>query len=122
MSKKKILIIEDESTCVKLVDLVINKDEIDVIVARDGEEGVQKAIQERPDLIFLDIMLPKMNGYDVARAIKRDAALASVPIVAVSARAGEKGMPLALEAGCQEFISKPFKVRQIKDAIERFLR
>ncbi|HLG21671.1 MAG TPA: response regulator, partial [Candidatus Manganitrophaceae bacterium] len=92
MSKKKILIIEDESTCVKLVDLVINKDEIDVIVARDGEEGVQKAIQERPDLIFLDIMLPKMNGYDVARAIKRDAALASVPIVAVSARAGEKGM------------------------------
>ena len=87
MPKKKILIIEDESTCVKLVDLVINKDEIDVIVARDGEEGVQKAIQEKPDLIFLDIMLPKMNGYDVARAIKRDAALASVPIVAVSARA-----------------------------------
>lgn len=122
MSKKKILIIEDESTCVKLVDLVINKEKVDMIVATDGEMGIQKAILEKPRLIFLDLMLPKINGYDVLKRLKEDQNLAAIPVIVVSARAGEKGKQAALEAGCEEFISKPFKVGQIKDVVERFLK
>jgi CheY-like chemotaxis protein len=119
--RKKVLIIEDEDVCAQLVDLVINKRQVDVIVAPDGEQGVQKASAERPDLIFLDIMLPKMNGYDVIRALKRDPALAAIPIVVLSARAGDEGRQLVRETGCQEFIPKPFKVAQIRGAIQRFL-
>jgi DNA-binding response OmpR family regulator len=122
MTKKKILIIEDENICTQLVELVVDKDRMDVIVAADGEEGIRKAVSEKPDLIFLDIMLPKMNGYDVVRAIKKKPDLAAVPIVVISARAGQEGKRLVREAGCQEFIPKPFKVKQIREAIHRFLR
>ncbi len=122
MDKKKILIIEDETICLDVFNMIINKARIDVCVARDGEEGVKKAASERPDLIFLDIMLPKLNGYEVARAIRRDPALAAIPIVVLSARAGTDGKKTALEAGCQEFIYKPFKVSQISEVISRFLK
>lgn len=121
MAKKKILIVEDEATCIKLVDLVVDKDKIDVAVATDGVEGIQKAAAEKPDLIFLDIMLPKVNGYDVIKRLKGDSNLSAIPIIVISARAGEKGKQMALDAGAREFISKPFKVRQIKDIIDRFL-
>lgn len=119
--RKKVLIIEDEDVCAQLVDLVLNKRQVEVIVAPDGEQGLQRASAERPDLIFLDIMLPKMSGYQVIQALKRDPALASIPIVVLSARAGEEGKQLVRETGCQEFIPKPFKVAQIRGAIQRFL-
>ncbi|HSG06272.1 MAG TPA: response regulator [Nitrospiria bacterium] len=121
MKKKKLLIIEDTSICLEMFDYILNRNRIDVTTAKDGEEGVRKAASLRPDLIFLDIMLPKMNGYDVAKAIRKDPNLASTPIVALSARAGTDGEKKALEAGCQEFIYKPFKVPQIQDVLSRFL-
>ena len=120
-SKKKVLIIEDEEVCAQLVDLVINKSGIEVIIAADGNEGVEKAISERPDLIFLDIMLPGMNGYDIIKRLKNDPVLAAIPIVVVSARAGEDGRRLVRDTGCQEFIPKPFKVAQIRSALERLI-
>jgi DNA-binding response OmpR family regulator len=121
MNRKKILIIEDEAVVAQLVRLVIDKEAIDVFVATDGEQGIQKAKAEKPDLIFLDIMLPKTNGYEVIKALRRDPATAATPIVVISARAGEEGKKKILEAGCEDFIPKPFKIGQIKDAISRYL-
>jgi DNA-binding response OmpR family regulator len=121
MSKKKILVIEDEEVCVKLLDLVVDKDAYAIIIARDGEEGIAKAKNEKPDLILLDIMLPKVNGYDVAKALRSEQGGVDAPIVVISARAGEQGRERALELGCQEFISKPFRVSQVRDVIDRYL-
>lgn len=122
MSKKKILVIEDEDICVTLLNLVINVENFDVFVARNGEEGVQMAVREKPDLIFLDIMLPKINGFDVAKRLRENPALSASPIVVVTARAGESGQKTARQLGCQEFITKPFKVRQIKEVLNRYLK
>jgi DNA-binding response OmpR family regulator len=123
VEKSKILVIEDEDVCVTLLNLVVNfQRNYEVITAKNGEEGIQKALSEKPDLIFLDIMLPKINGFDVARRLRREPALSATPIVVVSARAGESGRKTAREVGCQEFITKPFKVRQIKDVIGRYLK
>lgn len=121
MSKKKILVIEDEEICVKLLDLVVDKDAYTVLVARDGEEGIARAKQEQPDLILLDIMLPKIGGYDVAKTLRSNDAKVDAPIVAISARAGEGGRERALGAGCNEFITKPFRVGQVREVIERYL-
>ena len=122
MAKKKILVIEDEETCIKLLDMVVNKDTYDVIVATNGEEGIRKAIEAKPDLIFLDIMLPKVNGFEVAKRLRQDETLKSSPIIVISARAGKEGAQKALDAGCQEFIAKPFKVGQIRDVIHRYIQ
>ena len=121
MDKKTILIIEDEDVCRQLVELVIDKDRFTVVVATNGEEGLKKIASKRPDLVFLDIMLPKINGYEIVKTLKADPALAAIPIVVISARAGEDGKRLVREAGCQDFLPKPFKVAQIKQAIERFI-
>ena len=75
----------------------------------------------RSDLIFLDIMLPGMEGYKVAKAIRKKPELASTPIVVVSARAGIKGKDRAIKAGCQEFLHKPYKVNEIKEILGRYL-
>ena len=121
MDRKKILVIEDEDICVKLLRLIVNSDTYEVIVAENGEEGIRKAIEENPDLIFLDVMLPKVNGYDVAKKLRKVDALVSVPMVMISARAGKDGPEKAIDAGCQEFIPKPFKVVQIKEVLHRYL-
>lgn len=121
MAKKKLLVIEDTKICMDMFDFIINRNMIDLTFAKDGEEGVKLAASLKPDLIFLDIMLPKMNGYEVARAIRENPGLTSTPIVALSARAGEEGAKLAKEAGCQEFIHKPFQVPQIQEVLARFL-
>ncbi|HEY4485599.1 MAG TPA: response regulator [Nitrospiria bacterium] len=120
MSRKKVLIIEDEEVCTQLVRLVALKSDVDILTAVDGEEGIQKALSEKPDLIFLDIMLPKVNGFEVVKALRGQPSMANVPIVVISARSGNDGQKI-LDTGCQQFISKPFKVGQIREAMEKFL-
>ena len=120
MSRKKVLIIEDEEVCTQLVRLVALKSDVDILTAVDGEEGIQKALSEKPDLIFLDIMLPKVNGFEVVKALRDQPSMANVPIVVISARSGNDGQKI-LDTGCQQFISKPFKVGQIREAMEKFL-
>ena len=122
MRKKNILIIEDEAVCAQLVSLVVNKGETNVLHAKDGQEGVRMALAEKPDLIFLDIMMPRLDGYGVIKALRGDPDGALIPIVVMSARAGEAGRQKILELGCQEYIPKPFKVKQIKKAIEIHMR
>jgi len=122
MKKKKILIIEDEDVCAQLVNLVINKEKTDVLLAADGVEGLRMALSEQPDLIFLDIMMPRMDGYGVIKSLRRDPDGALIPIVVMSARAGDVGKQTILELGCQEYIPKPFKVKQIKNAIELYMK
>ncbi len=121
MSKKKILVIEDEKTCVELVNIMIDRKHFDVIVSENGEDGIKMASKEMPDLIFLDIMLPKMDGYEVARKLKSNVSTASIPIVVLSARAGQYGRQNAIDAGCQDFISKPFKMRQVRESVKRYV-
>lgn len=122
MDRKKVLIIEDEEVCAQLVDLVINKSKVDVFVASDGESGIEMAQTERPDLIFLDLMLPGITGYEVINFLKKDPRLASIPVIVISARAAEEeGHQMVLDTGCQEFIPKPFKVAQIRSAVSRYL-
>lgn len=108
---KKILIIDDEKKLVDAVRLRLEKSGYKVTAAFDGQEGFEKARAEKPDLIILDLVLPKMDGYKVCEMLKTDKALKGIPVVMLTARG--KGLDLekivAFEFGADAYITKPFK-------------
>lgn len=105
--KKKILYIEDNEQNLYLVTFILEKHGYEVHAARDGQEGIDSAARVRPDLILLDIQLPQMDGYAVARQLRTNADLAMVPIVAVTSYAMAGDREKALAAGCNGYIEKP---------------
>jgi two-component system cell cycle response regulator DivK len=117
---KRILIVEDseESVAVLTNILELVLDQHDVIVAGDGHEGIRLAHEYEPDLILMDLSLPKLDGWEVTRSLKRDARFAHVPILAMTAHAMVGDRESALEAGCDDYFAKPIEV----DEFVQFMR
>ena len=121
-TKPRILIVDDEPDLVAVLRLGLQMEGFEVIEAADGEEGLRKAQQEKPDLMVLDLMLPRMDGYQVCRALKFDARYKSLPIFILSARPGERDKRLALEMGADLFISKPYELKDLVTRIRQRLK
>ena len=119
--KRKALVIEDNEQNLYLMDFLLTKHGFDVIAARGGREGIDIARAANPDLILLDIQLPEMSGHDVARAIRGDPRLASVPIVAVTSYAMPEDREQALAAGCTGYIEKPINPDTFVTQLEAYL-
>jgi DNA-binding response OmpR family regulator len=109
MDKKKILVVDDESSLVEMLSIRLEAKNYQVITACDGQEGLDKARSESPDLIILDLMLPKLDGYQVCRALKSDEKYKQIPIVIFTARAQESDIKAGNEAGADAYITKPFE-------------
>ena len=107
MIKGVILYIEDNEQNYYLVNVLLNTRGCKVLWAQDGQEGIEKAVQSRPDLILLDIQLPVMDGYEVARRLRSNPELSKIPIVAVTSYAMSGDREKALSAGCNGYIEKP---------------
>ena len=108
---KTILIVEDEKNIVDILSFNLTREGYTTLEAYDGEAGLQLALEQDPDLILLDLMLPRMNGFDVCRAI-RDAGRAT-PIIMLTAREEETDKVLGLELGADDYITKPFSMREL---------
>ena len=119
--KKKILYIEDNEQNLYLVRFILEKSGYEVSEARDGQEGIDRAVSLKPSLILLDIQLPNMDGYDVARALRKHADLASTPIVAVTSYAMLGDREKALAAGCTGYIEKPINPDTFIGQLQEFL-
>jgi len=119
--KKKILIIEDNEQNLYLLTFIVEKHGYEVSVARDGKEGIEMAERIKPDLILLDIQLPVMDGYTVARELRKSKDLASIPIVAVTSFAMIGDLEKAIEAGCTGYIEKPIDPKTFIVQIEQYL-
>lgn len=119
--KKTVLVIEDNEQNLYLVTFILTKNGYEVVQARDGREGIDLAGQFIPTLILLDIQLPVMDGYEVARALRRNPMLDDVPIVAVTSYAMVGDRELALEAGCSGYIEKPINPETFITDIENYL-
>ena len=120
--KKKFLLIEDNEQNRYLVTFLLTQRGHEVVPAESGPVGIELAGRIRPDLILLDIQLPGMDGYAVARALKSDAALRAVPIVAVTSYAMLGDREQALAAGCNGYLEKPINPRTFVASVECFLR
>ena len=119
--KSRILVIEDNEQNMYLITFILEKHGYEVIQARDGRSGIESALASGPDLIVLDIQLPEMDGYTVARQLKADSRSKTVPIVAVTSYAMVGDRERVLEAGCTGYIEKPINPEIFMSQIEEFL-
>lgn len=118
---KKILIVDDEAELVDLVKIRLEAAGYEVAKAFDGQEGLDKAKLEKPDLILLDIMMPKMDGYKVCGLLKMDARFKKIPIILFSAKAQKEDAELAKEVGADLYITKPFEAPVLLAKIKELL-
>lgn len=116
---KSILIVEDEEQIVRVVRAYLEQAGYEVLVARNGPEGLMRVRQQRPDLVVLDLMLPGMDGLDVCRAIRRES---STPIIMLTARAEETDKLIGLEIGADDYMTKPFSPRELVARVRAVLR
>ena len=119
--KGRILYIEDNEQNLYLVTFILKASDHEVFQARSGLEGIALALEGRPDLILLDIQLPEMDGYEIARRLRGEPDLDGIPIVALTSYAMVGDREKALEAGCDGYIEKPINPEIFLDQIEAFL-
>lgn len=120
-SRGRILLVDDEPSIVKMVGKRLEVEGFEVAVAMDGQAGLDKARTERFDLMILDLMLPKLNGYEVCTLLKQDTKYQQVPIVLFTAKAQEKDEKLGMECGANAYLRKPFKAAELLEQIKRLL-
>ncbi len=118
--KKKILIVEDNADLLKVLQLLL-KDSYESIPAMKGRQAVDIAAAERPDLILLDIVLPDMNGLEIARLMRQHPETQSMPILAMTAKVSRIDEEDCILSGCDDFIAKPFTFEQLRPRIEKLL-
>ena len=118
--KKRVLIVEDEKSIVDIVKFNLEKEGCAVLTAYDGEAGLEAARKGNPDLILLDVMLPKMNGFDVCRILRAEGS--NVPVIILTAREGESDKVLGLEIGADDYITKPFSMRELMARVKANIR
>lgn len=116
---RKVLVVDDEKPIVDILKFNLKKEGYSVIEAYDGEEAVSKALEEKPDLILLDVMLPKMDGFAVCKKLREKI---STPILMLTAREEEVDKVLGLELGADDYITKPFSVRELMARVKANLR
>jgi DNA-binding response OmpR family regulator len=121
-SRGRVLVVDDEPDLVRVLEFGLRASGYTVESASDGQEGLKKAREIKPDVILLDLMLPKLDGYKVCRLLKFDDRFKHIPIIILSARTQEGDQALALEMGANRFISKPYDFSEILDIIETLLK
>ena len=121
MGETKILLVDDEPSIVKMVGKRLEVEGFQVIVAMDGQDGLQKAQTGQPHLIILDLMLPKLNGYEVCTMLKQDTRYQKIPIMMFTAKARDKDEKLGMECGANAYLRKPFRAQELLDKIRALL-
>ena len=119
--KKRILVVDDEIELVKAIQIRLEQADYEVLTAYDGQEGLEKAKKEKPDLIVLDLMLPMMDGYKVCGLLKADARYKKIFIITLTAKAQEEDARLAKEVGADAYITKPFEYQTLLGKIKELL-
>jgi pilus assembly protein CpaE len=118
---KKILVVDDDVKTVKLVGLVLDRKGYDIIAARTGEQALEKALTEAPDLVVLDVMMPDIDGYEVSRRLRADPETADVPILMFTAKAEVQDKVAGFEAGADDFLTKPIHPQELTSRVEALL-
>jgi DNA-binding response OmpR family regulator len=122
MNSKKILIVDDEMDLVETVRFLLEVEGYHVLVSYDGEDALNQARKENPDLILLDLMLPKLDGYEVCRLLKCDDRYKHIPILMLTAKFQEKDKVLGMETGANEYITKPLEMGDLLKKVNAHLR
>ncbi len=107
MDRKKILLVDDSSTVLLLERMILSKSEYDVVTAKDGVEGVEKAMAEKPDLILMDVTMPKMDGFEACRKLRSQDGTKAIPVIMVTTRNELSSVEMGRSSGCSDYVTKP---------------
>lgn len=121
MAGRRVLIAEDEPHIVLSLEFLLGRAGYETATATDGEAALELVRRTRPDVVLLDVMMPRRNGYEVCRAIKTDPALAAIPVIMLSAKGQEVEILKGLELGASAYVTKPFGNAEILEAIRAVL-
>lgn len=118
---RKILVVDDEPNVIRSLTFVLEKEGFDVSSATNGEEAMLKIQQSKPELMFLDVMMPKKNGYEVCQEVKGDSGLSDIHIIMLTAKGQQADREKGLDAGADEFMTKPFSLKTVVDKVKEIL-
>src|SRR5216117_3898937 len=121
MAKGRILVVDDEIYIVHILDFSLGMEGYEVITALDCEQALEKLKTEKPDLIVLDIMMPKLDGYEVCKAIKSSPDTRHIPVILLSAKGRNVDQKLGFDVGADDYITKPFSPRKLVERINAIL-
>jgi DNA-binding response OmpR family regulator len=116
-----VLVVDDDPVILKLLEVNFEMEGFTVLVARDGEEGIEVARADQPDLIVSDIMMPRVSGLELVTALKGDPATSDIPIILLSAKAQNADVRSGLDAGADDYVTKPFEPLDLVDRVNRLL-
>ena len=107
MKRKKILLVDDSSTVILMEKMILRNEPYDLLVARDGREGVERAVAERPDLILMDLVMPHMTGLEAVRSLRANEATRDTPIIMVTTRGEAENVEAGYASGTTDYVTKP---------------
>ncbi|HBN07078.1 MAG TPA: hypothetical protein DD435_00015 [Cyanobacteria bacterium UBA8530] len=122
MAEKKILVVEDEVTNQEVAEIILKNQGYDVVIANNGQEGIDMALSHHPDLIIMDILMPVLDGLTATRRLKADPRTKDIPIITVTAKASSSDKSAAQAAGSEGFLAKPYRNRTLSDIVKSFLK
>lgn len=120
MKRKKILLVDDARTILLMERMILTND-YELVTAKDGQEAVRVALDEKPDLILMDIVMPNMDGFEACKQIRASAEISTTPIIMVTTRAEEKNIETGYQSGCNDYITKPFNKGEMVAKIRKCL-
>jgi DNA-binding response OmpR family regulator len=121
VSASRVLVADDERDMLELVAFRLERSGYEIVRANDGEEALRFALEQRPDLAVLDVMMPKLNGYDVTREIRRHEQTRTMPVILLTARAQEADVTRGFEAGADDYLKKPFSPQEVGARVQAIL-
>lgn len=121
MRRKKILLVDDSNTALMLEKMILNNGQYDLVTAKDGQDGVEKALAEKPDLILMDIMMPRLDGMAAAKRIRENQNTKSIPIIMVTTRSEAENMETSFRNGCTDYVTKPINNAELLAKVKNAL-
>ncbi|MBN1164056.1 MAG: response regulator [Candidatus Krumholzibacteriota bacterium] len=121
MKKGKVLVVDDEVNITQILEFSIGAEGYEVVTALNGEDAIEKARREQPDLIILDVMMPKIDGYEACRILKANPLTKNIPVVLLTAKGRDIDKRLGYEVGATDYIVKPFSPNKLVDRIHQLL-
>ena len=121
MAQRKILLVDDSETILMMEQMILQKESYEIVMARDGKEGIKKAVEMKPDLILMDVVMPKMNGFEAVKWLRQREETKSVPIVMVTTEAETESMEAGYVCGCSDYVVKPIDGLELLTKVKNLL-
>jgi CheY-like chemotaxis protein len=121
MSKKKILVVDDSKTALFMVTTILKKGPYELVTAADGEEAVTRAVAEHPDLILMDVVMPRMTGFEACQELKRRPETSSIPVILVTTRGEGDNVEAGFKSGCSDYVTKPINSLELMTKVREHI-